>query len=354
MIEIFAPQFISKIQEYQVISVFVHQKPDFDAYASAFGIKVWINDNFPNIKVYLIIPPGTITNSEKGLFNHDEELPHEEQVKNSLGIIVDASDERRILTNLYIRCKELMVIDHHPKISSFAALEFIDPTYPAASQILAELFLYLETDEGGNYLFNNELVKYFYSGIMTDTSNFLSMTMLPSTFNVLSKLVSKGLNRLFIHRFVLDKPLRQKLMEMQILKHCKLTANGLLFAIVTSKIMKKCKLSEDANINPTTVIANVPNVEVWTSLIYDKSTGMWKCSLRSQNISVNQIARLYGGGGHKKMAAVTFSKKSKYYKILATLDKYLEDRNCKNITLADKNKCWQLFLVKLFKNYKKM
>lgn len=138
----FANVLISKFQEYKSIALFVHMNPDFDAMASAFGFKQWLNDNFPDITTYIMIPPDTIKPQDKSLFPQEEELPNDDLLKESLGIILDTANKERILTGLYVQCKELITIDHHPQTQSFAELEFIDPTYPAASQILAEMFFY--------------------------------------------------------------------------------------------------------------------------------------------------------------------------------------------------------------------
>lgn len=39
MIKKFAKSFIVKLQEYDIVALFVHVNPDFDAYAGAFGVR---------------------------------------------------------------------------------------------------------------------------------------------------------------------------------------------------------------------------------------------------------------------------------------------------------------------------
>lgn len=218
----------------------------------------------------MIIPPGTIKPQEEVLFRNDEGMPPEEILKNSLGIVLDTPNEARILTSLYSKCKELVTIDHHPKSQSFSELEFVDPTYPAVSQILAEIFFYLETEEGGGYVFGDELAQYFYSGIITDTNNFLSLSMLPSTFAVLSRLVSKGLNRAEVHQVIFSKPLRLQLLEKKVLERCQMTENGLIFSIIDKNMIKSHGLTSVPNLSA--VLENVPNIEVWSILNYEPET----------------------------------------------------------------------------------
>nr|WP_246307728.1 bifunctional oligoribonuclease/PAP phosphatase NrnA [Candidatus Mycoplasma haemohominis] len=327
-------------------------QPDFDAFASAFSLKGWLKDNFPGKVVYLIIPPRVIKPEEQFLFQHEDELPSEEELKKCLGIVVDTPNQERILTDLYKYCKELVVIDHHPKSKPFSDLEFIDPTYPATAQILSEMFIYWESEEGGKYAFKEKIAQYLYAGIITDTNNFLSLSMLPSTYQVLASLVSKGLNRASIHNWVFVKPLIQKLLEIKILENCYITKNGLIFAIVTPKMMNKYKIKNVPAI--ITMLENISNIECWSVLFYEQSTDKWKCSIRSKDLTINQIAKIYGGGGHSKMAAVTFDKKSNYYKLLATLDEYLANHGFANVSLLEKKKNWRLSLIKRLKKYKSL
>lgn len=352
MLKLFAAKLLSKFREYRSISLFVHVQPDFDAFACAFAMKAWIKDNFPGKVVYLIIPPRIIKPEEKFLFQHEEELPSEDKIKKSLGLILDTPNQDRILTDLYKHCKELIVIDHHPKLKPFAELEFIDPTYPAASQILAEIFLYLESKEGGGHIFKEKIAQYLYAGIITDTNSFLSLSMLPSTYQVLAALVSKGLNRASIHNWIFVKPLERKLFETKILEQCYITKNGLIFAIITPGIMKKYRIKNSATI--ITVLENISNVESWSVLFYEQTTGKWKCSIRSKDLSINQIAKLYGGGGHNKMAAVDFDKKNDYYRLLATLDDYLANHGFADVTIFEQKTNLRLLLIKRFKKYKNL
>ena len=47
------------IEEYDTITIFRHQRPDCDASGSQFGLKQWINDNYPEKKVYALGKSGS-------------------------------------------------------------------------------------------------------------------------------------------------------------------------------------------------------------------------------------------------------------------------------------------------------
>ncbi|OAL10737.1 phosphoesterase [Candidatus Mycoplasma haematobovis] len=348
MLKNFVSKFLVKLNEYENIAIFVHIDPDFDAYASAFGLRKWLQDNFPNKNVRLMIPQGILREEEKFLFDYDKPLPSEKELKTALGILLDTPNTERVLTQQHIHCKELVIIDHHPKIKGFAQLEFIDPTYPAVSQILAEIFFYLEPD----YVFNSELAQYLYAGIITDTNNFMSLAVLPSTYQALSKLVSKGLNRSAIHNFIFVKNYKFKLFISDVVRRAKLTNNGLVFAVVDKKLINKYFIKDFPHTVP--FLENILNVEVWTTLTYDLNSRLWRASIRSKEIIINHIAKLYGGGGHKNAAATQFKRKSTYYKLLVTLDEYLVNAGYGGVTRTDFKFCLKFAFFKFFRFYKKL
>lgn len=350
VIALFAGRLLKKIREYKKIAFFVHIQPDFDAYASAFGFKEWLKDNFPEIKTYLVIPPETFKNEEKFLFNCEEPMPSTSDLHDCLAIVVDTPKIERILTNYHTYCKEMIVIDHHPKEKSFADLDFIDPTYPAVSQILAELFFYLEEQEG--FSFGPKLCQYFYAGIMTDTNNFLSPATNPSTYLVLSKLSAKGLNRSKIHDFIFIQNINHKSFNAQVISNSRMTKNGLVYSEVTRGAIKKYKMKNFPNV--VNMLSNISNVEIWSVLVYDLEIKKWKCSIRSKELNINHIAKLYGGGGHKNAAAVVFKYRWDFYRLLSTLDDYLIKCGYLSSSSIDSRGNWKVNLFKLFNWYKKV
>lgn len=191
----FTNKFLEKVLSYDKIAIFCHVQPDYDAYASAFGIYQWLLDNFqftyPNKKFYLMIHPKTMTYQEKILFNYNYPLPTDQELTTALAIVVDTANETRVLTQKHKLCQEIINIDHHPQIENFASINFIDPLYPACSQIIATMFARLEPE----YVFTSQVAQYLYAGIVTDTNNLLSSSVSLETFKILGHIVAKGINR---------------------------------------------------------------------------------------------------------------------------------------------------------------
>lgn len=43
---------LEEIEKYDSIVIYRHENPDVDACGSQFGLKSWLEDNYPNKKVY--------------------------------------------------------------------------------------------------------------------------------------------------------------------------------------------------------------------------------------------------------------------------------------------------------------
>ncbi|WP_391592206.1 Bifunctional oligoribonuclease/PAP phosphatase NrnA [[Mycoplasma] cavipharyngis] len=338
----FLKNFLEKIQHYKKIAIFCHCQPDFDALGSAYALYQWLTDNFhqkETKQIFLMIPNEVLKTQDEALFAKNNKVANKKELVDALGIIVDTANENRVLTAMHAHCAELIVIDHHPRSESFSQLELIDPTYPATSQMLAEIFEYFESKN--NFIFCSTVAQYLYAGIITDTNNMLSPTVLPSTFEIMGKLVLRGINRNLIHDTIFMQSLLQKKFNGYVLDKIQITHNGLAYVIISKDASRKYMM-EDI---PTVVqmLQNINGVQIWTSLIYDFEFKKWKASIRSRDVPINIIAREFGGGGHSKSAATVFDNIRDFYKLLARINQYLCKLGYTNSSKNDANvKSWQL------------
>lgn len=201
---------------------------------------------------------GQMSTQEQILFkSNNNTIFRDEELEDCLGIILDTANSNRVLTQKHLLCKELICIDHHPQLEPLAPLSYVDPLVPACSQILHEIFLFLEPD----YIYTSKVGQYLYAGIITDTNYLLSSTVLDETLSAVSNIVSRGINRDLVHDAIFLKTINQKKMEMHILKKLNVTQNGLAYVIVDKrKILKYCP--DNASYLVTNLIQNVMNVEL--------------------------------------------------------------------------------------------
>ncbi len=309
---------IEKINQYNKISLFFHEVPDFDALGSCYALKHFIKDIAPEKEVRIIGLDILDDSFSKKLFEFDHTHVSNTFVSQSLGIILDTANEQRIWTNRHRYCKETIRIDHHPQVESICNVEWIDPNYPATCEMIAELLF----DWNSKYVLSPTAM-YLYAGIVTDTGRFLHLNTRPSTFAIASKLLSTGFNRqrindvLYIHKFKEIKFNSYVISKTTLLKRHKFA-----YAVLGKKSFDRFGI--DVRMSMVQMLNNIEGVEVWMSCYYDETKRAWRGSLRSRSLPINQIAEKHNGGGHKLAAGFTLKSKHEIKVIKKEIINYLK------------------------------
>ena len=308
-----------KISEYQKISLFFHEIPDFDALGSVFALKQFLINKFPNMKVNIIGLDTLDPVFQKDYFEFDRTIIPNSELHDSLGIICDTSNENRVWSGRHVYCKELIRIDHHPQIESFAKTEWIDPSAAATCEMVGDLRSRWDPE-----CIDKIVVGYLYAGLITDTGRFLYPSVHKETFELASKLVSTGFNRQRLNDAVYLKSSIQTKFEYYVhslLKHNQELKFG--YAIIPKNAYNKYQV--ELRLSMVHVFSNIKNLDVWMTFYYDNTINKWRGSLRSREIPINHIAEKFHGGGHKLAAGFTLQKKSEIKKMITYITSYLED-----------------------------
>ncbi|BAC44375.1 bifunctional oligoribonuclease/PAP phosphatase NrnA [Malacoplasma penetrans] len=309
---------IKKIEEYENISLFFHERPDFDALGSCFAVREFINDNFKNKNVKII---GLDTLSElygSSLFKFDAEqnASSNEFISSSLGIISDTANTARVYSRKNTLCKETIRVDHHPQIETFADYEWIDPMIPATCEMWGSLFL------ESKLKLSAQCAKYLYAGILTDTGRFLHSNTLPSTYEVTSKLISTGFRRSEVHDSIYLREPYQIEFTNYLMKRMHIE-NGVAYFVIPKGAHKKFNIYPQFSM--VHLLSDIKGVYIWTTVYFDEQTLSWKGSMRSRDIQINHIASEFNGGGHKFAAGYTLENEKDFYKVVERLQSYLAE-----------------------------
>lgn len=303
---------IKKIQEYENISLFFHERPDFDALGSCFAVREFIYDNFSN-KVVKIIGLDTLSELYgSGLFKFDSNLnkASNEFISSSLGIISDTANTARVYSRKNTLCKETIRVDHHPQTEVFADYEWIDPMIPATCEMWGSLFI------ESKLKLSSQCAKYLYAGILTDTGRFLHSNTLPSTYEVTSKLISTGFRRSEVHDSIYLRDVSQIEFVNYLMKRMEVD-KGVAYFLIPKGAHKKFNIYPQFSM--VHLLSDIKNVYIWTTLYFDEQTLSWKGSIRSRDIQINHIAAEFNGGGHKFAAGYTLENEKDFYKVIQRL-----------------------------------
>jgi len=297
---------ISKIQNYQNFLLMIHEDPDGDTLAATIAIfwalkKIGKNtamvckDPVPKPFVFL---PGTSKIKPDILFGDYEVI-----------IIVDCGDLKRTgfpdrLKKFARISKNLINIDHHPKndLWKIANLNFVDQNASSASEMVWEIFKKMEI------VIDKDIATALLMGIYTDTGGFKHSNTTPKTLEIASELLNFGAKLKLIRQNVtLNKSVAA--MRLWGIALSRIHKNQ-EFQIVSSVVTKQDLIECEATLADLAGVVNLMNAIPDSNaaiLFYETEDGLIRASLRTEkeNVDVSKIAKLFGGGGHKKAAGFT-------------------------------------------------
>ena len=127
-------EIIKKIKEYDSIIITRHIGVDPDALCSQLALRDSIQLTYPDKKV---ISVGT--GSAK--FVHIGKLDKLEKIPNSLLIVLDTPDMKRVDSLSSIEYSESIKIDHHPFVEKYCDYEYIDDKKTSVCEIIMQMLL---------------------------------------------------------------------------------------------------------------------------------------------------------------------------------------------------------------------
>ena len=307
-----------KIKKYNTIVIARHVGADPDALASQIALRDSIKKTFPKKDVYAIGYPAS---KFKYLGNLDKF--QESMYENSLLIVTDTPDKKRIDGADPDRFEYSIKIDHHPFIEKTCKLELIDDTASSASQLVIELIfksgLKLDKDIAGK----------LYIGLVADTNRFLFSYTTDKTFSLVSKLVNKtNLNFGPLYDNLYMRPLKEARFQGYITEHMTITEHGLGYILLDEKTLTDFDVDAATAGNMVNNFNYIDEIVAWVVFSYDKSNDTIRGSIRSRGPIINEVASHFNGGGHIFASGVRLKTNEEVDALVKELDevcdKYLD------------------------------
>lgn len=304
------------IEKEDIIALFRHVNPDGDALGSQYGIAQYIKDNYPEKTVYLF------GDREENLsyYPYDEIEGTQEMLSEAFGIIVDTANVQRI-DGPYQWVKGILNLDHHPQDEPYGNLVINKSDRASTCEIVAEFLL-----EGKEV--SAKTASYLLSGILTDTVRFSVEATKPQTLRVAANLMEKGANITELNQIFFTKRYEDFNYERIFAQKVEYE-NGLASLIISKALREKYELSDRDAKQYAIVMYNVKEFEI-NVVFVESDDGSYIGSLRSKQITINQLASQYRGGGHRLAAGFKAKDKKEVDEIktkLIALINQLEDIN---------------------------
>lgn len=303
-----AKKFLKEVRKYNYIVIFHHVRPDGDCLGSQQGLKKWLQIKFPKKKIYAI-------GSNENLFNfldfHFDEIPSDEILKESLGIVVDANYSNRIKHNEIIleqKIKTIIRIDHHPEKDDINySLRFVDSSYCASAEQITHLIKIIDGK------IHKDVALMLYLGIYTDSGRFFYDYTSERTHELTSFLFRSNFDFFKLHKKLSTRSIEELEFNKLVLNNYK-TYKNVIYYFLKIRELEKLKISESSS-NRVDFLANIEGYDIWIFFIENKD-GTIRVRLRSSEKDVSKLARQYNGGGHKKASGAIIEDKNKIEEII--------------------------------------
>ncbi|HYC79976.1 MAG TPA: bifunctional oligoribonuclease/PAP phosphatase NrnA [Candidatus Binatia bacterium] len=187
--------------------------------------------------------------------------------------------------------------DHHPDNKLFAEINVV---YPATAAVAELIYYFLKSNE--EVVIDKDIATCLLTGIFTDTGGFQHSNTSAQVFEVSADLMKKGarVDRIAHETFGNKRPQTLRAWAKALDNTRFDPEKKMVFSVMTEEDMKEAQAADEDLAGFVSILNHIPEAKF--ALLLRQHGDTVKGSLRSEphkNTDVNQIAKFFGGGGHK-------------------------------------------------------
>ena len=289
------------IQDAETILIAGHVSPDGDAIGACTAMGLILEQMG---KEYLVLLE-KLDEKYDYLLDHVKvatELPESDC---DLFIALDCADIERLgdFKPAHDGAKVKWNIDHHISNTSYSQHNHVDSNASSASEIVFNIY-----KESGLKL-NPEIAQAIYTGIVYDTAAFKHSNTTPKTLAVSSELLKESfdfsgiIQKMFYEQSLLSLQLQGAAIRNMESYY----DNALMISSLSQEEIQQYSDETKGTGGIVNVLKNIKDSKV-ALFLYEKSEGVIKVSMRSEDpYDICEVAKQFGGGGHKKAAGATIN-----------------------------------------------
>ena len=282
-----------------------HMSPDGDNIGSTLSMYYALNKLGKN--VYYVLDDSLPQNLKFLVENINILKSEEVSLKNYNIVALDCGDKRRICLSkeLIENAKKLISIDHHASNDYYGDFNYIDIDASSTSELVYNLLVEYQKVENKSIIDEN-IATCLYTGLVTDTGNFVYSNAHPSSFDMAKELLLKGAKKqTIIQKVFQSNPYNYYKLLGEALNTLDIVNTKVASIMITKEMLKRNVISFNDLDGITPYTRDIDGVEVGI-LLKEKKENEIKISLRSKNyVNVSEIAKKFNGGGHIRAAGCT-------------------------------------------------
>ena len=278
-----------------------HVNPDGDALGSMCALGHVLRALGKNV---VMVSPDGVPDGYKFLPGSDRIVNQVSQNQQyDLCVTVDAENIGRLgqVADVLKSCKQTLDIDHHPGGERTADVQVLDANSSSSGEIVFEIL-----KEMGVKI-STPIAECLLTAIVTDTGCFRFSNVKPNTLRTAASLIERGASISKVVRKVYEtRPLSSAKLLGTALSTLNTVENGrIAYASISQEQMAAAGADAAEAEGIVNYIRSVRGARVGL-LFREEADGTTRVSLRAgEGMDVAQIARLFGGGGHKTAAGCT-------------------------------------------------
>lgn len=275
-----------------------HVRPDGDCVGSQLGITLalrnqgkdvacWNEDKTP--QKYEFLDPERLIQRPVAGRRFDCVIATDAASFERLGSVGACVQDRKLLIN----------IDHHQSNTRYGDINWVSAREPSTGELIFRLL------KVANWPITRPIADCLFTAVSTDTGSFQYPTTTPGTYHVAGELVRRGAN---LARICDEVYQSYPLSRARLLKHVYSTfrlTHGNQIAYFWLKKADFARTGADSSDSEGLIdhIRAIAPVEI-ACVFEELDENFTRLSLRSKTdkVDVNQIAALFGGGGHRAAA----------------------------------------------------
>ncbi len=304
-----------QIKKYDQIVILRHVGADPDAICSSFALRDAIRLTFPTKKVYA----SGVGVAKFKKFGALDKLDYE-NIKDCLLIVLDVPNMSRIDGIDNLKYKEILQIDHHPKLDIKASIAWIDESKSSTCQMVAELIL------NTKLVLDTKIAENLFLGIVSDSERFSLKNTTIETFETVINLLKKShIDFTNLYEKLYTRSFSEYKFIAYITNNLVIDKNHFGYIKISDEILKEYGV--DAS-TPANLINNynfIDELLIWCFITEDVKNNQYKISIRSRGPIINEIASRYNGGGHKFASGAKVKKMSDVDNLIKDLSKACEE-----------------------------
>ena len=305
-------EIVDLTKKYKTIIIHRHKNPDGDALGSRLGIKRLIELNYPNRLVYAVGDENTFA------FLGKMDIIEDDVYNDALVIILDVSVARLVSDDRFKLAKHIIVIDHHLNSADIGDTVYINSDFIACAEIVCDIAI------KNNWKIDNIGATPLLTGIITDSGRFLYPNTSSNSFKTAAYLIDNGADIQYVYDKLYTVKLNYTKLKGYFLNNFKTTKNNVAYMKNDISIKDKYNVStftvSRAMVNQ---MSGMEGIDIWANFTMDEE-GKIQVELRSKKLSIVDVARKYGGGGHALACGCTLSSFEEADLVLNDLDELLE------------------------------